>query len=388
MQVHTTPSFYPSYRPIQSSVGESLTELELAGSNSAQTGESPEGEASEAGVEFLGARKPIGTADGLPGEKGSEKEDILALLPSDKSVLPTQTVTDGAGKESVEEALLAGATSESVGVQEKDDDEADGNTGELELSEEEQQEVERLQERDREVRTHEQAHVAAGGQYVRGGVQYEYASGPDGRRYAVGGEVSIDTSPVSGDPDATIRKAQAVRRAALAPAEPSGQDRSAAAAASQMEAKARQERLEGKTEEGAESEGSEETAEVASMEALLENYMETGKDVDIEALKVGGTSLGLGPTPGAGTNATESEKKEGALSGQSQMESPKDDGGKDRLVEGLEVASAGERIEKIEVVSVEGAGEDKGVLEASVTPTIAQLDFEGRTPGQLFDIYR
>jgi hypothetical protein len=124
------------------------------------------------------------------------------------------------------------------------------------------------------------------------------------------------------------------------------------------------------------------------MQALLENYMETGKDVDIEALKVGGTSLGLGPTPGAGTNATESEKKEGALSGQSQMESPKDDGGKDRLVEGLEVASAGERIEKIEVVSVEGAGEDKGVLEASVTPTIAQVDFEGRTPGQLFDIYR
>lgn len=66
--------------------------------------------------------------------------------------------------------------------------------------------------RDREVRAHEQAHMAAAGAYSRGG--------PDNRQYAVGGEVQIDTSAVSGDPEATIRKAQTVRRAANAPATP------------------------------------------------------------------------------------------------------------------------------------------------------------------------
>lgn len=111
---------------------------------------------------------------------------------------------------------------------------------EKQLSEEEQLEVKELKRRDAEVKAHEMAHVAAGGQYVRGGASFEYQTGPDGKRYAVGGEVSIDTSPISGNPKATIRKMQAVKRAALAPAQPSGQDRAVAAAASQAEAQARQ----------------------------------------------------------------------------------------------------------------------------------------------------
>ncbi len=110
-----------------------------------------------------------------------------------------------------------------------------------ELTPEEQQEIARLQQRDREVRDHEAAHVAAGGIYVRGGATFTYQTGPDNKRYAVGGEVSIDTSPVRGNPEATIVKMQTVRRAALAPADPSGQDRAVAAAASGMEAAARQE---------------------------------------------------------------------------------------------------------------------------------------------------
>lgn len=103
-----------------------------------------------------------------------------------------------------------------------------------ELSEEQQQQVTELKQRDAEVRAHEQAHVAAGGPHVTGGPTYEYQEGPDGRQYAVGGEVQIDTSPVDGDPEATLRKAQIVRAAALAPAEPSSQDRAVAAAATQM----------------------------------------------------------------------------------------------------------------------------------------------------------
>jgi hypothetical protein len=102
-----------------------------------------------------------------------------------------------------------------------------------------QREIQKLAARDREVRAHEQAHVAAGGSLITSGPTYTYQTGPDRRRYAVGGEVGIDTSPVRGDPEATVDKAQRIRAAALAPAEPSAQDRSVAAKASQMEQSAR-----------------------------------------------------------------------------------------------------------------------------------------------------
>lgn len=110
-----------------------------------------------------------------------------------------------------------------------------------ELTPEEEQQVEELKARDAEVRTHEQQHVAVGGPYVTGGPTYTYQTGPDGRQYAIGGEVSIDTGEVSGDPEATIQKMQTVAAAAMAPAEPSGQDHKVAAAARQAEAKARAE---------------------------------------------------------------------------------------------------------------------------------------------------
>ncbi len=110
------------------------------------------------------------------------------------------------------------------------------------LTQEEKREVEKLKRKDREVRAHEQAHIAAGGSLVRGGASFEYQAGPDGKRYAVGGDVSIDTSEVKGDPSATIRKMQRVRKAALAPANPSGQDRKIASEAAAKERAARQEK--------------------------------------------------------------------------------------------------------------------------------------------------
>lgn len=100
-----------------------------------------------------------------------------------------------------------------------------------------------LEARDREVRTHEQAHKAAGGAYVTSGPSYVYQKGPDGQRYAVGGEVGIDTSPVEGDPQATIQKALTISRAALAPAQPSGQDLKVAQQAAQMLAQAQSDLL-------------------------------------------------------------------------------------------------------------------------------------------------
>lgn len=108
-----------------------------------------------------------------------------------------------------------------------------------ELNEQELKQLRELRQRDREVRAHEQAHAAAAGSLAKGGPSYSYQRGPDGKSYAVGGEVQIDTSAVSGDAEATAAKAQQIRRAALAPAQPSQQDRAVAAAASAMESRAR-----------------------------------------------------------------------------------------------------------------------------------------------------
>ena len=90
------------------------------------------------------------------------------------------------------------------------------------LSEAEEKQVEKLKQRDREVRAHEHAHARTGGAYA-GAPSYTYQQGPDGKRYAVGGEVSIDTSSER-TAEATVRKMQVVIRAATAPADPSSQD--------------------------------------------------------------------------------------------------------------------------------------------------------------------
>jgi len=101
-------------------------------------------------------------------------------------------------------------------------------------------EIARLQTTDRAVRAHEAAHVAAGGSYVQGAASFTYQTGPDGKRYAVGGEVSIDVS-AERTPEATIQKMEIVRAAALAPADPSATDRAVAASATQAAAAARAE---------------------------------------------------------------------------------------------------------------------------------------------------
>ena len=98
--------------------------------------------------------------------------------------------------------------------------------------------VAKLKARDADVRAHEAAHMAAGGSLVQGGPTFSYQQGPDGKSYAVGGEVSIDTSAVAGNPRATIAKAQQIQAAALAPADPSGQDESVASQAAAMAASA------------------------------------------------------------------------------------------------------------------------------------------------------
>ncbi len=91
---------------------------------------------------------------------------------------------------------------------------------------------------DGHVRAHEQAHLAAAGPFAVSGASYTVTTGPDGKQYAVSGEVGLDTSPVLGDPAATVQKARVIEAAAYAPADPSSQDRAVAAAAAAMEQQA------------------------------------------------------------------------------------------------------------------------------------------------------
>lgn len=105
-------------------------------------------------------------------------------------------------------------------------------SGQNELTEEEEKQVQELKARDQEVRAHENAHKTAGGGYV-GSISYDTQTYPDGREYAIGGEAQIDASAVPGNPEATIRKMDIIVRAALAPAEPSSQDYAVARSAQQ-----------------------------------------------------------------------------------------------------------------------------------------------------------
>ncbi len=124
-----------------------------------------------------------------------------------------------------------------------DDDHEPGTSKQLkneELSRKEQQAVRELQVRDRQVRAHEQAHVAASGRIAVSAPHYEFETGPDGRQYVVGGSVNYNM-PASGSAEDKLLLAQQLRRMAMAPADPSPKDRATAAKATGKEARARQE---------------------------------------------------------------------------------------------------------------------------------------------------
>ncbi len=107
--------------------------------------------------------------------------------------------------------------------------------------------VQELKNIDRTVRAHEAAHMAAGAG-MTSGATFTYQRGPDGGNYAVGGEVRINSSGAR-TPEEAIHKARKIRAAALAPADPSGQDRAVAAAATAMEQQAMAQSAKMKAEE-------------------------------------------------------------------------------------------------------------------------------------------
>ena len=106
------------------------------------------------------------------------------------------------------------------------------------LTPEEERIVKELKRTDIRVREHEQAHITVGADLILGRANFSYETGPDNKRYAEAGEVSIDTSP-GRTPEETIPKAQHIRETALAPVDPSAQDRRVAVQASVMEVDAR-----------------------------------------------------------------------------------------------------------------------------------------------------
>ncbi|SDR47275.1 putative metalloprotease CJM1_0395 family protein [Pseudovibrio sp. Tun.PSC04-5.I4] len=151
------------------------------------------------------------------------------------------------------------------------------NESNQEPSEAEQKNIQELKTRDAEVRTHEQAHAAAGGAFA-GAPNYTETTGPDGHAYATAGEVSIDSGPIAGDPNATIAKLNTVIAAALAPAEPSGQDQAVASQAQQNLAQAYTDLQEQSISGG--EDAVEEESEASSLQSLLQiqEYPETASD--------------------------------------------------------------------------------------------------------------
>ena len=123
-------------------------------------------------------------------------------------------------------------------LQEKKTQEQKKSSSPTELSEDEKRLVKDLQARDSEVKTHESAHQAAGGG-MTGAASFTYQIGPDGKMYAIGGEVSIST-PSSSSPEEAIKNARTLAAAAMAAGDPSPQDFAVAASARVMEMKAQQ----------------------------------------------------------------------------------------------------------------------------------------------------
>lgn len=107
------------------------------------------------------------------------------------------------------------------------------------LSEDEKKKLDQLKKRDQEIRDHELAHQRAAGA-IGSPPQYKVQLGPDGKQYATGGSVKLNTSK-GRTPEETLAKAQQIQRAALAPKNPSTKDRQVAQEAAKMETNARAE---------------------------------------------------------------------------------------------------------------------------------------------------
>lgn len=152
------------------------------------------------------------------GKEGSSTRYIYTTGPNGKRYITGAVVTVATKKDNFT------ATQDSAAAQNNAPD-ING------LTPSEQETVRRLQEIDSDVRQHEAAHQAAGGIYA-GAATFGYVRGPDGKNYAVSGQVPIST-PATSDPEEAAKMASRVLAAATAPGGGlSGQDVAVAAQAS------------------------------------------------------------------------------------------------------------------------------------------------------------
>ncbi|MCC2617020.1 hypothetical protein LJ739_12275 [Aestuariibacter halophilus] len=177
------------------------------------------------GLENSAAETGLGSESDRVKKPGQPPQPVTYERPQPQSANPTARDGDPLAKDNGEDPSAGRENAESRQEQQQ--------------AQREQREIDDLKQRDQEVRAHEQAHAARGGEHA-GAPKYEFETGPDGKRYAVGGEVSIDISE-EGSPEETLRKMQQVRSAALAPAEPSPQDLRVASEANQRAIEARKE---------------------------------------------------------------------------------------------------------------------------------------------------
>jgi len=105
---------------------------------------------------------------------------------------------------------------------------------------------------------------------------------------------------VPDNPEATIRKAQVIYRAALAPAEPSPQDRSVASEAKQMEVEARRELAEQRRQEAAEQTEEQPPASSPVGEDGTGTAAQSGGTDAVNPAAESGTSTGSGGAVTAG----------------------------------------------------------------------------------------
>jgi hypothetical protein len=144
-----------------------------------------------------------------------------------------------------------------------------------------QQEVAQLKAIEEKVKAHEAAHKAAGGA-MTGPISYSYTRGPDGRSYVTGGEVPISITPGK-TPQETISRMQQVIQAALAPADPSSQDRAVAGQAAQEMQKAQQQRSETPAPDNRDATGTAPESAAASDSGQIPESTSGGASTDTSA---------------------------------------------------------------------------------------------------------
>lgn len=297
-QRHIAYSAYVNYgreTPVDTSftTANSETQEEMIAQATAQMRETIFGDGeSDSSSQSTGESRTATTNQAVSGTTTGGDDDS-----SESSIVPETPAIQSKGvSEDVADAVK-GSDSEGEEANTSGESQAKSASGEK-LTEEEQAEVEDLKARDQEVRTHEQAHKSAGGQYAAAPT-YTYERGPDGKQYVTDGEVSIDIGEES-DPQATINKMQVVKRAAMAPAQPSAQDRRVYAEATQKEAQARQELNEQKAEEAQGGEGENSAAPTASKGTESEgNSAINAKGDESESNTINGNSNGTAPANGA-----------------------------------------------------------------------------------------